>query len=72
MMPHNSTLSVMVFACQHLGKDLHTTMQMKGAMKSQLLDVVVQRGTSIFELLASKDQVLLIGGWKVNTLGISL
>lgn len=47
-------------ACQCLGKDLHTTTQMKGVMKSWLLDIVVWWGMSIFELLAGEDQALLV------------
>ena len=47
-------------ACQCLGKDLHTTTQTKGVMKSQPLDIVVQWGMSIFKLLAGEDWVLLV------------
>jgi hypothetical protein len=52
-------------ASQGLDEDLHagattqTKHQVKGGL---LLDVVVGEGTTIFELLASKDETLLIRG----------
>ncbi|KFQ21309.1 hypothetical protein N331_09370, partial [Merops nubicus] len=50
-------------ASQGLHKDLHATSQAQHKMESGLLlDVVVGQGASIFQLLASKDQPLLIGG----------
>ncbi|KFP37999.1 hypothetical protein N324_07152, partial [Chlamydotis macqueenii] len=49
-------------ACQGLHKDLHATPQAQHKMEGGfLLDVVVRQGASIFQLLASKDQPLLIG-----------
>jgi len=45
-----------------LNEDLHTTSESEDKMKSGLLlDVVVTKGTSIFELLSSEDKSLLIG-----------
>merc|ERR1712213_146334 len=50
-------------ASQCLDKDLHTTSQSKNQMQSTfLLDVVIREGSSIFQLLSSKDQSLLIWG----------
>ncbi|KFP56705.1 hypothetical protein N322_05908, partial [Cariama cristata] len=50
-------------ACQGLHKDLHATSQAQHKMQSRLfLDVVVGQGAPIFQLLACKDQPLLIGG----------
>ena len=46
---------------QRLDKDLHTTTQAKNQVQSGLLlDVIVGQGATIFELLASKNQALLI------------
>ncbi|KAG8122575.1 hypothetical protein E2320_018060, partial [Naja naja] len=46
---------------QGLHKDLHPTPQTQDKMQGGfLLDVVVREGTAIFQLLASKDQPLLI------------
>ena len=48
---------------QSLDKDLHTSAKTKYQMKGRLLlDIVVRQGTSILELLSSKDQTLLIRG----------
>merc|ERR1712227_610076 len=48
-------------ASEGLDKDLHTSSQSKHKMKSTLfLDVVVGEGSSIFQLLSSEDQSLLI------------
>ncbi|KFP36543.1 hypothetical protein N324_10282, partial [Chlamydotis macqueenii] len=50
-------------ACQGLHKDLHATPQAQHKMEGGLLlDVVVGQGAPIFQLLASKDQPLLIRG----------
>ncbi|KFV77268.1 hypothetical protein N307_00857, partial [Dryobates pubescens] len=50
-------------ACQGLHKDLHATPQAQDKLQGGfLLDVVVRQGASIFQLLASKDQPLLVGG----------
>ena len=49
------------FTCQSLNKNLHTTMEMKHQVEGGfLLDVIVCKGTTIFKLLASKNQPLLI------------
>uniref|UniRef100_K7GJI7 Uncharacterized protein n=1 Tax=Pelodiscus sinensis TaxID=13735 RepID=K7GJI7_PELSI len=50
-------------ASQGLHKDLHTTSQTQHKMEGGLLlDVVVRQGAAIFQLLASKDQPLLVRG----------
>jgi len=49
-------------ARQCLDKDLHATSQTKDQVQGRLfLDVVVTEGATIFQLLASKDQTLLVG-----------
>ena len=49
-------------ARQGLHKDLHATTQAEDQMEGGLLlDVVVSQGATIFQLLASKDQALLVG-----------
>merc|ERR1719394_1063592 len=46
-----------------LDKDLHTTSQSEDKMKGAfLLDVVIGEGSTIFQLLSSKDQPLLVWG----------
>jgi len=48
-------------ARQRLHKDLHATSQTKDEVKGRLLlDVVVTEGATIFQLLAGKDQTLLV------------
>ena len=48
-------------ASQSLDKDLHATSQTKDQVQGRLfLDVVVTQGATIFQLLASKDQTLLV------------
>lgn len=48
-------------ARQRLHKDLHSTPKSKDEVKRTLfLNVVVAEGTAIFELLARKDQTLLV------------
>merc|ERR1711868_355858 len=60
-------------ASESLDKDLHTTSQSKHKMKSAfLLDVVVREGSSIFQLLSSKDQSLLIWGNSFLVLDLGL
>jgi len=50
-------------ADEGLDKDLHTTMQAEHQVKGQLLlDVIISKGTTILELLASKDETLLVRG----------
>merc|ERR1712240_818503 len=49
------------FPSQGLHKDLHTSSQPQDKMKGGLLlDVVVRKSSSVFELFASEDQSLLI------------
>merc|ERR1719420_60865 len=50
-------------ASQGLDKDLHTSSQSQNKMESAfLLDVVIRKSSSIFQLLSSKDQPLLVWG----------
>merc|ERR1712122_463399 len=50
-------------ASQSLDKDLHTSSQSQDQVKGRfLLDIVIRKGAAIFQLLASKDQTLLIWG----------
>merc|ERR1712203_1201899 len=50
-------------ACEGLHEDLHTSPKTENEMKGGLLlDVVVGEGPSVFELLASEDQPLLVRG----------
>merc|ERR1712018_350779 len=50
-------------ASQGLDKDLHTSSQSENQVEGRLLlDVVVRESSSILQLLASKDQPLLIWG----------
>merc|ERR1712226_1010000 len=45
-----------------LNEDLHTTSQSEDEMESGLLlDVVIRKGSSVFELLSGEDESLLIG-----------
>merc|ERR1712213_241406 len=50
-------------ASQGLDKDLHTSSQSENQMQGTfLLDIVIREGSSIFQLLSSEDQSLLIWG----------
>ena len=50
-------------AGQGLDKDLHATTQTQDQVESGLLlDVVVSQGAAILQLLAGKDQALLVRG----------
>merc|ERR1712203_1190868 len=50
-------------ACEGLHEDLHTSPKTENEMEGGLLlDVVVGEGPSVLELLASKDQPLLVRG----------
>jgi len=47
---------------QSLDEDLHTTTQAEDEMQGRLLlDVIVRKGTAVFELLAREDETLLVG-----------
>jgi hypothetical protein len=49
------------FPGERLDEDLHPTTKTKDKMKGGLLlNVVIRKGTTIFELLASEDQALLV------------
>jgi len=51
------------FSCECLHKDLHASPQTQHQMQSALfLDVVIRKRPTIFQLLASEDQTLLIRG----------
>merc|ERR1712213_9837 len=58
---------------QGLDEDLHTTSQSENQMRGTLLlDVVIREGSSIFQLLSSKDQPLLIWGNAFLVLNLGL
>merc|ERR1719438_551450 len=58
---------------QGLDEDLHTSSQSKHKMKGAfLLDVIIREGSSIFQLLPSKDQSLLIWGNSFLVLDLGL
>jgi len=58
---------------ESLDKDLHTTTKTKYEMKSAfLLDVVIGKSTSIFKLLTSKDETLLVWWNSFLVLDLSL
>merc|ERR1712133_334508 len=60
-------------ASQGLDEDLHTSSQSENQMKSTfLLDIVVGECSSIFKLLSSKDQSLLIWGDSFLVLDLGL
>merc|ERR1712151_1354669 len=49
------------FTCEGFNEDLHTSTETKNEMKSRLLlDVIVGKSATIFQLLSCKDQTLLI------------
>ena len=49
-------------ARQGLDEDLHAASQAQHQVKGRfLLDVVIRKGTAVFQLLASEDQALLVG-----------
>jgi len=50
-------------ASEGLDEDLHTTSQSKDQVKSRLLlNIVVRKGSAVFELLSGEDESLLIRG----------
>ena len=56
-----------------LDEDLHTTSESEDEMESGLLlDVVVRKGSSVFELLTGEDKSLLIGWDALLVLDLSL
>ena len=56
-----------------LDEDLHTTTEAEDKVKGGLLlDVVVGQGAAILELLASKDQALLVWGNALLVLDLGL
>merc|ERR1712121_596666 len=60
-------------ASQGLDKDLHTSSESENKMESTLLlDVIVREGSSILQLLSSKDQSLLVWGDSFLVLDLSL
>ena len=53
--------------------DLHASTKTKDQVQSRfLLDIVIGQGPTVFELLASKDQSLLIGGDALLVLDLAL
>ena len=60
-------------ARQGLDEDLHAASQAQHQVKGRfLLDVVVRKGTAVFQLLASEDQALLVGRDAFLVLDLSL
>jgi len=60
-------------ASEGLDKDLHSTSETKNKMESAfLLDVVVGESSSIFQLLSSEDEPLLVWGDSFLVLNLSL
>merc|ERR1712038_1743875 len=60
-------------ASQGLDKDLHSSSQSQHKMKGRfLLDVVVRKSSSTLQLLASKDQPLLVWGNSLLVLNLCL
>merc|ERR1711899_213879 len=60
-------------ASQGLHKDLHSSSQSQHKMEGRfLLDVVVRKSSSILQLLASKDQPLLVWGDALLVLDLCL
>merc|ERR1711870_17122 len=58
---------------QRLDKDLHTSSQPENQVEGGLLlDVVVRKSSSIFQLLSSKDQPLLVWGNALLVLDLGL
>merc|ERR1712214_146098 len=58
---------------QSLDEDLHTSSQSQDKMEGGLLlDVVVRKSSSIFQLLSSKDQPLLVWGDALLVLDLGL
>merc|ERR1711874_797114 len=59
--------------CESLDKDLHSSTESEDQMESGLfLDVVVRQSSAILQLLASKDQTLLVWGDSLLVLDLSL
>merc|ERR1712020_62860 len=59
--------------CEGLDKDLHSSTESKDQMKGGLfLDVVVRQSSAILQLLASKDQTLLVWGNSLLVLDLCL
>ena len=60
-------------ARQGLDKDLHAASQAQNQVKGRfLLDVVIRKGTTVLQLLASEDQALLVGRDAFLVLDLSL
>merc|ERR1712025_1006337 len=60
-------------ASESLDEDLHTSSQSQDKMESAfLLDVIIRESSSIFQLLSSKDQSLLVWGNSFLVLDFSL
>merc|ERR1719391_1139305 len=72
MVSEGSTSRVMVFPVRVFTK-MHTSPETEHKMESGLLlDVVVGKGPSVFELLASEDQPLLVRGDALLVLDLCL
>jgi len=60
-------------AGQSLDKDLHTTTEAEDQVEGRfLLDVVISEGSSVFKLLSSKDESLLVRGNSLLVLNLLL
>ena len=60
-------------ASEGLDEDLHATTKTENQVESGLLlDVVIRKGASIFELLSGENQALLIGGNSLLVLDFGL
>jgi hypothetical protein len=58
---------------QGLDEDLHTTTETKDQVKGGLLlNIIVRKGASILELLASEDEALLVRGDSLLILNLGL
>ena len=71
MVSEDSTSSHRFPGSEGLNEDLHTTtLEMEDKVKGRLLlDVVVQKGMLVFEMFASKDELLLVRGnavWHIS------
>ena len=61
------------FAREGLDKDLHPTAETEDQVEGRLLlDIVVGEGAAVFELLASEDETLLVGGDALLVLDLGL
>ena len=73
MVSDDSTSSVIVLPVKRLDEHLHATAQAQHQVERRLLlDVVVGQGAAVLQLLAGKDQALLVGGDALLVLDLGL